>query len=763
MLVVSVWKRWPRQFASPFRWLALAALLLLSLPLQAEDSIELDIDAKLDLLWIGISAVLVFFMQAGFCLLETGSIRKKNSFNVAVKNISDLLLSVIGFWILGYALMFGSSSGGWFGTSDFFFNDAHSPFDIMFFLFQMMFAGTAATIVSGAVAERMHFSGYLLISLVIAAVIYPLVGHWIWNGDGWLAQRGFIDFAGSTVVHSAGAWLALAGIIVLGPRYGRFTADGKVNPLLGHDLLLTTLGVFILWFGWFGFNGGSQLAFDGAVPGILFNTTLAAAAGGTTCLLLGRLISPVIRIELILNGVLGGLVAVTAGCAVLTPTGAVIIGAIGGLVAHFASEFLLRVCKLDDPVSAVAVHGFAGAWGTLALAFLAPVDNLNHSVLDQLGVQLLGVAAVFSWAFGSGLILFLLLKVTRMLRVSEAFEIEGLNVSEHGASNSWLDTLRAMQSVIESKDLSTRVSVEVGSEAGEVAACFNTMMDQFETNMRRMAQTSSEVDHSVRALLEFNQQTRIRLAEQETNSQAIAESVTALHDQLLAITSQTDEVNLVSDRASAEIQSTAGTIATAGTAVDAMKASINKAAELLVQLDQRIMDVGAVTTMIDTIAEQTNLLSLNAAIEAARAGDSGRGFAVVAGEVRGLAKQTQESTLRINRLIEQLRADAEVVKAAIGEGVEQANSSTETIDTTTRALTLIHEAIDGMNQISRSVAETVRIQEQATETIRASVERIHDSAQQTGLDMTGLINDSDQLEKASRDINEAVSQYRLLH
>ncbi|WP_108127706.1 ammonium transporter [Saccharospirillum mangrovi] len=747
-------------------WSVVTALLLttvFSLPAQAEDAFDLDIDAKLDLLWVGISAVLVFFMQAGFCLLETGSIRKKNSFNVAVKNMSDLLLSVIGFWMVGYALMFGSSVGGWFGVTDFFFSDTHAPFDIMFFLFQMMFAGTAATIVSGAVAERMHFSGYLLISLVIAALIYPLVGHWIWNSDGWLAQRGFIDFAGSTVVHSAGAWLALAGIIVLGPRFGRFTEDGKVNPLLGHDLLLTTLGVFILWFGWFGFNGGSELAFDNAVPGILLNTTLAAAAGGTICLALGRLIGPVIRIELILNGVLGGLVAVTAGCAVLHPIGAVIIGAMGGLIAHFASEFLLRVCKLDDPVSAVAVHGFAGAWGTLALAFLAPADNLNHGAWAQFMVQLMGVGAVLAWCLTTGFILFLALKATHMLRVSQEFEIQGLNVSEHGASNSWLDTLRAMQNVIESKDLSTRVNVEFGSEAGEVAACFNAMMDQFETNMRRMAMTSTEVDKSVHALLEFNQQTRTRLAEQESNSQAIAESVRALHDQLKAITSQTDEVNAVSNRASSEIQGTASTIATAGTAVVAMKDSINKAADLLGNLNQRIVDVGDVTTMINTIAEQTNLLALNAAIEAARAGDSGRGFAVVAGEVRGLAKQTQDSTLRISRLIEQLRNDAERVKAAIQEGVDQANSSTETIDTTSRALALIHEAINGMNQISQSVAETVRIQEQATETIRASVERIHDSAQQTGQDMTSLISDSDQLEQASRAINEAVTQYRLLH
>jgi len=743
--------------------LSLLFILGFSASAQAADLPELDVDAKLDLLWIGISAVLVFFMQAGFCLLETGSIRKKNSFNVAVKNMSDLLLSVIGFWMVGYALMFGSSVGGWFGTSDFFFSDSHAPFDIMFFLFQMMFAGTAATIVSGAVAERMHFSGYLIISVVIAALIYPLVGHWIWNGDGWLAQRGFIDFAGSTVVHSTGAWLALAGIIVLGPRFGRFTADGKVSPMMGHDLLLTTLGVFILWFGWFGFNGGSELAFDSAVPGILFNTTLAAAAGGAVCLVLGRLISPVIRIELILNGVLGGLVAVTAGCAVLHPIGAVIIGASGGLIAHFASEFLLRICKLDDPVSAVAVHGFAGAWGTLALAFLAPAENLNHGMMAQLGVQALGVSAVLLWSLGTGVILFMALKATKMLRVSEAFEIQGLNVSEHGASNSWLDTLRAMQGVIESKDLSTRVEVEIGSEAGEVAACFNAMMDQFEGNMRRMALTSTEVDKSVRALLEFNQQTRARLAEQESNSQKIGESVGALHDQLKAITLQTAEVNEVSDRASAQMQGTASTIATAGTAVDTMKASINKAAELLSHLDQRIVDVGDVTTMINTIAEQTNLLALNAAIEAARAGDSGRGFAVVAGEVRNLAKQTQQSTLRINGLIEQLRADAERVKTAISEGVEQANSSTETIDDTSQALQLIHEAINGMNQISRSVAETVRIQEQATETIRASVERIHHTAQQTGLDMTDLINDSNQLEQASQEIHQAVAQYRLLH
>lgn len=721
-----------------------------------------DIQATLDILWLAFAASLVFIMQAGFALVETGCVRKKNTLNVAVKNMADMIVSVLGYFLVGYALMFGASQYGFWGSTHFALSGVTEAYDLLFFFFQAMFAGTTATIVSGAVAERMKFSGYLFIAVMCAAFIYPVVGHWAWQGDGWLAQQGFIDFAGSTVVHSTGAWMALAGVLILGPRKGRFNKDGSVNDIYGHDLSLTTLGVFLLWFGWFGFNAGSTLSADASIAPILVNTCLAAAAGGLINLMLAHLEAS-IRIERVLNGVLGGLVGVTAGCAILDPFGAVVIGAIGGMVSHFAHKFLLFFCKLDDPVSAIAVHGFAGAWGTIGLVFLAPAGAFELSLMSQLMVQLTGVATVFLWSFLAGLLLFGLLKVFDVLRVSDSHEDEGLNVSEHGARSVLLDTMQMMDSIVKTGNLTQRVGVEVGTEAGVVAQCFNNLMDSFEKNIAQMKSTSDEIKSTLYQLHSFSGDTRNRVDNQVIVSEEITNSIEALRQQFEAIRNDANGVADASQRADAEMMSTTQVITMSETAIQSMVKVISEVSDILETLNQSADDVSHVTEVISDIAEQTNLLALNAAIEAARAGESGRGFAVVADEVRSLANRTKESTDQIGSMIQLLQSNSSKAKVIVNQGVEKANHSSAAINMTGMAFEAIKEAVNGIKEVNGDLANTIDAQVEAAAIIHAKVSDITDLSKETSSGVDQLTESSEKMEQVNNNMSTLISRYQTVH
>ncbi|MDD3077974.1 MAG: ammonium transporter [Paludibacter sp.] len=388
--------------------------------------------------WVLITGALVFFMQAGFALVEAGFTRSKNTTNILFKNLMDFAIGTLGFWLIGYGIMFGEGNG-FFGSFEFFSKTDHGAAlgipNMAFFFFQLVFAATAATIVSGAMAERTKFVSYLVYSAVITLFIYPISGHWIWGG-GWLSQLAipFHDFAGSTVVHSAGGWLALAGAIVLGPRIGKYK-NGKIYAIPGHSITLGALGVFILWLGWFGFNPGSTLGFgDPELVAHIFVTTNGAAAAGAVATLITTWIKygkP--GLGMTLNGVLAGLVAITAGCDAVTPGGAIVIGFIAGIIVVFAVEFFDRVLKIDDPVGAVSVHGVNGAFGTLAVGLFAKDGGLFYGGgAGLLGTQAIGVVSVFAWTFGIGLVLFFALKYTIGLRVSKKEEENGLDYYEHG-------------------------------------------------------------------------------------------------------------------------------------------------------------------------------------------------------------------------------------------------------------------------------------------------------------------------------------------
>ncbi|MCW3788757.1 ammonium transporter [Plebeiibacterium sediminum] len=395
----------------------------------------MDANSALDILWILVAGILVFWMQAGFALVEAGFTRAKNVGNIIMKNFMDFAFGSLLFWIIGYSIMYGGE-GSFYGAFDFFYSvegDYHNLF------FQTVFAATAATIVSGAMAERTKFSTYLIFSVVITAVIYPISGHWVWGG-GWLStmETPFHDFAGSTVVHSVGGWAALAGAWTIGPRLGKY--NGSANAIPGHNMVLGALGVFILWMGWFGFNPGSQLAISGdnanAVAKIFITTNLAAAAGAVVTMFVTWFRYGKPDLSMTLNGALAGLVAITAGCDVVSPTGAVLIGIIAGFVIVFSIELFDKVLKVDDPVGAISVHGVCGALGTLLVGLFATDGGLFYGGGASLLLsQAIGVVTIGAWAFGLGLILFQVLKATVGLRVTEQEEREGLDIHEHGQSS----------------------------------------------------------------------------------------------------------------------------------------------------------------------------------------------------------------------------------------------------------------------------------------------------------------------------------------
>lgn len=398
-----------------------------------------EMASSIDTVWVLIAAALVFWMQAGFALVEAGFTRSKNTVNILMKNLMDFAIGSIGFFLVGYGIMFAAGNG-FFGEIKMFSDDIWSggiPSEA-FLIFQTVFAATAATIVSGAMAERTHFVSYIIFSAVISMVIYPISGHWIWGG-GWLSQLStpFHDFAGSTAVHSLGGWIGLAGAVMLGPRIGKFRGK-KIMAIPGHNLTYGALGVFILWLGWFGFNPGSQLAASGAgnataISHIFLTTNLAAAAGTIVSLALTWIKYGKPSLSISLNGALAGLVAITAGCDAVSGWGAIAIGAMAAVVMVFGLRLFENVFKVDDPVGAVTVHGLNGAFGTLMVGVFSTSQGLLYGLDASLLVsQSIGVLAVAAWGLGTGFLLFWILKKTVGLRVHKRIEDEGLDIYEHG-------------------------------------------------------------------------------------------------------------------------------------------------------------------------------------------------------------------------------------------------------------------------------------------------------------------------------------------
>ena len=417
--------------------------VLNSTVLAGEEGPSLEgIKQSIDTVWVLLGAFLVFFMQAGFGMVEAGFIRAKNTCNILTKNFLDFCMASLGFFLIGYGLMFGDGNG-FMGLDGWCLSGLQETKDGLplyaYWLFQAAFCGAAATIVAGGMAERMKFHAYLIYSFLISAIVYPIVGHWIWGG-GWLSNMGFVDFAGSTVVHTVGGFAALVGTRMLGPREGKYGLDGKPKVLAGHSIPLASLGVFILWFGWFGFNAGSTLGVSGGatIARVAINTNLAAALGGITAMatVWKRFGKP--DLSMAMNGALAGLVAITAPCAFVDPWAALVIGATAGYIVIRAVE-LLDNLKIDDPVGAVAVHGFCGVWGTLCVGIFGKAalglehDGFAYSANPmQLGIQMVGSVTTIVFAVASMWGVFKLIDITVGLRVSREEELRGLDIGEHG-------------------------------------------------------------------------------------------------------------------------------------------------------------------------------------------------------------------------------------------------------------------------------------------------------------------------------------------
>ncbi len=431
--------------------LAALVLVLFTMPALAEGDGDTktpaSITTSLDTVWVLIAAALVFFMQAGFFFLEGGLTRAKNVSNAMLKGVMDFCLGALIYWMVGFAIMFGIDSGGFLGTSGFFSNLANPDWNglplYVFLLFQIAFAGAAATILAGAVAERVKFSAYCIATVCITGFIYPVVGHWIWAEGGWLYELGMLDFAGSTVVHTVGGICALIGASIVGARDGKYNADGTPNAIPGHNIPMAALGTFILWLGWYGFNPGSTLHASPAIATIAMTTTLAASAGAVVAMFITWIRYGKPDVSMSFNGALAGLVAITAGCAYVSMVSSVIIGIVAGALVVFAVEFIDRKLKVDDPVGAISVHAVNGIWGTLAVGLFAQVSMGEANGVAavnglffgggvvQLAKQLLGVASVVAWVALTAAVLFYALKKTIGIRVDEEGQKAGLDISEH--------------------------------------------------------------------------------------------------------------------------------------------------------------------------------------------------------------------------------------------------------------------------------------------------------------------------------------------
>ncbi len=762
-------------------------------------------------IWTMLAAALVMMMQIGFLLLEAGMVRSKNAISVAQKNVVDFVVSVCIFFLIGFGIMFGASASGIVGNPVNSLDWAQAePWVFTFFVFQAAFVGTVATIMSGAVAERMTFAGYILASALIALLIYPVFGYWAWgnllNTDNqpWLASMGFIDFAGSTVVHSVGAWVALAGIIVLGPRLGRFDSDGNAASMHGHSMVLSAAGALMLLVGWIGFNGGSTTSGTPAFAKIVANTVVAGVFGGAVGLFTGRLVDRCWRPTRSINGLLAGLVGITAGCAVVDPYSAMLIGGLCGLVVVASEEVLLHKFKLDDVVGAVSVHGVCGALGTIILALLAPADALlAGGRLQQLGVQLIGVTTAFAWTFIIAFFAFKAIAATIGLRVSADDEIKGLNGSEHGASLGTGAIQEKLHHALHIKrDLTVRLDDTGGDEAAEIATIINPFLEQVQSLVAELSTEAAAVARTSDRLAVVAQRSVENTRALETGMQGIADNSQQLDagaqtsaqasSEITRETATVAEavVNLTTDLrgVSSVIAGLAASVETAATS-SAQAATLSlrageltrSASDTVKSLAQASAQIEDMVQFIETVAQQTNLLALNATIESSRAGEAGRGFAVVAGEVKGLAEQTRRAaeTIRIRvgaigaeaqRATNGMAAMLEIVdamNAAMQElredAIVQRDQALATKDNATGAIRMIEELGQtvadvrkrtvGMSQFAAEVAQTTTLTRSALDNLSGPMMRsIGDAAD--------LKAAADDLKSMSSRLNAASSTYR---
>ena len=480
-----------------------------------EFRLEAVLQANLDTFWLLVCAILVFLMQAGFMCLESGLSRNKNNINVALKNITDFGIAVVTFWAFGFALMYGTSVMGLFGNKFYFFTTKVAGYQT-YFVFQAMFVATAATIISGAVAERLRFFSYVIITFVTSGIIYPIVGHWAWAFDfsnpevkfGWLGKMGYLDFAGASVVHSVGGWVALAVLLIIGSRTGRFRKDKDKKLFQGSNTPMAALGALILWFGWFGFNGGANGAMDLKIPLILINTFLSASFGLIFSSVMGVIVMKKPEPLFMITGPLAGLVSITASCAYVNPSEAIYIGAIGGILSG-STIILLEKLKIDDVVSAIPVHLVGGIWGTLSVAIFGDFEmmGLEKSRIEQLIIQIIGTFSIGGFCFVAAFIIFKLINYIFPLRVRKIQEELGLNISEHNASTDTHELLEVLTNQARTEDYSLRAPQDPFTDSGIIGTQYNFLMDKLEQSEKQKNKWKDRVSSEIK--LAMNVQKRL--------------------------------------------------------------------------------------------------------------------------------------------------------------------------------------------------------------------------------------------------------------
>ena len=654
-------------------------------------------------LWLAIAATLVAGMQIGFLFLEAGFVRSKNSINVALKNVADFALALVAFAFFGAAIMF-ASGGSFIG-----FEWSYAGYDdsgelVLFFLFQALFCGTAATIVSGAVAERTQFTSYLIVTLPLTAVFYPIVGHWAWasilpggaNASGWLEALGFVDFAGSTVVHLTGGMAALAVLVVLGPRLNRYNEAGEAEAVQGHNPVLAGAGALMLLVGWLGFNTGGLAPDSDEFARSFANTLFAASAGCLAACAVGQWMEGYFRVDRMINGLLIGLVAITASAPFATATGALCLGAVAGAASIFVVNFIEQRLKIDDAVYAVTVHGFGGAIGTLAVPFVIRPEHATMSALSQLGVQALGIISIGSFVFAAMYAVSLAMHRRGKLRVTEEAEEQGLNFAEHGASLGSLSLARTLQEINKGQaDLSTRFDYHPMEDGSEIADALNVFLAKVELAEREadaemeslLVKERDRADRTEQLMQTFQADFASMVSELKSHSSALASGSEALSKQSNISGGLVDHVRKqAEDTVSTAEQMSQGArkladaleavgkkVAEANRATELAGEASRKGAEIASTLESSTFEIGKLVAMIHHISDQTKMLSLNAKIEAVRAGDAGKGFTVVSDEVNQLAKQAEAASVKIGTIVQSL-------ETLIGSSIAQFRSIDQNIE-----------------------------------------------------------------------------------
>ncbi|MET3508529.1 ammonium transporter [Halalkalibacter oceani] len=756
-----------------------------------------ELQMHLNFVWVILASILVLIMQAGFTALEAGMTRAKNSINVAMKNVVDIIIATILFSLIGFPIMFGESAGGLFGTDSFFYSGMEEdPWNWAFLLFQIVFAGTAATIVSGAIAERVKFSGYVIGTILIILIIYPFFGHWAWGSlwkegqEGWLEGIGFMDFAGSTVVHSVGAWVALAAAIVIGPRIGKYTENGEARSFTGSNAVMATLGVFLLWFGWFGFNAGSTTYADTNIALIALNTQLAAVAGGLLALSVSWWLYQRPHVESILNGILGGLVAITAGVDVMSPLNSLLVGAIGGAIVVLASHFIERKLKVDDAIGAIAVHGVAGAWGTLAIGFFGKAELLAlDSRLQQIGVQGIGVITAFIWAFGLGYILYWSINKIYPLRVSREDEEAGLNVSEHGERIAMVDSIIAMQEIAAAKgDLTKTLRVEPGEDTAELHHAFNTLLLRLNSLIEQVKTESNFVFHASDQLISLTEKLEKSSGQQKdyigkskeyfTKAKNQLAEELATDEQVLATIQESfstmEQLGSKFDAIQLEIREMSSSLADVTESTAETHQSVDQMSNHIEQISQFSGKIENIITTINSITEKINLLSLNARIEAARAGEHGKGFSVVADEIRKLADQSQEATTQISAILKENATIIDSGQNQLKTFMMSFNSLYKSLTQLPSRFTFIDESILTVNnetasfvkkldKISKETSEMghnrLRQQEEMDSLVK-TIDDIYAIAEDTSTLSDEIRDSSIKMKKQSNTLRQSVDQFK---